>query len=158
MKNYLRVTIVFCSIVVSIFILSCYKAPVEISYNIDVCAECGMLISDQHFGAEIVLRNGKYLKYDTIDCLIKTVLDKDVKVKQINSRWVVDYSRPSNFIYLPNAIFYKGDKIKSPSGNNIIAVEEKEVAERIQSKHGGKILSFRDVIDFIKKNQLAASL
>lgn len=158
MKNYLRVTFVICSVFLAIFSFSCYKAPAEISYNIDVCSECGMLISDQHFGAEIVLRNGKYLKYDTIDCLVKSILDKDVKVKQINSRWVVDYSRPANFIYLPNAIFYKGDKIKSPSGFNIIAVEDKNVAERIQSKHGGDILSFKDVVVFVKQNQFAASL
>lgn len=154
----MRVTVIVCSAALAIFSFNCYKAPVEIVYNIDVCTECGMLISDQHFGAEIILTNGKFLKYDTIDCLVKSILDKDVKAKQINSRWVVDYSRPANFIYLPNAIFYKGDKIKSPSGYNIIAVEDKYIAERIQNKHGGKLLSFKDVVNFIKQNQLAASL
>lgn len=158
MKNYLRVIVILLVGVFFLFNFGCYKAPAEISYGIDECAECGMIISDQRFGSEIVLRSGLFLKYDTIDCLVKAILDNDIKSRQIKSRWVVDYSKPGKLIYLPNALFYRSNKVNSPSGLNIIAVEEQEVLEKIFTKHGGQIMSFKEVVDYVKQSQLSASL
>ena len=49
-------------IFISIFILiGCSTKVEQINYNKDVCAYCGMMITDRKFGAELITKKEKYL-------------------------------------------------------------------------------------------------
>ena len=57
----------------SVFILlllisSCNTEPQKINYGKDLCEHCKMTIMDKKFGAELITKKGKTMKFDSGEC------------------------------------------------------------------------------------------
>jgi copper chaperone NosL len=85
------------------------------------CEYCRMMITDRRYGAEIVTRSGRALKFDSIECLASFVNQGEAEGRAA-SMWVTDYSRPGTLISVEQARFaHGGDAPSSPMGMGLRA-------------------------------------
>ncbi|HUF66015.1 MAG TPA: nitrous oxide reductase accessory protein NosL [Gemmatimonadaceae bacterium] len=85
------------------------------------CEYCRMVITDRRFGAEIVTRSGRALKFDSIECLASFVNQGDSGTRP-RSIWVTDYSQPGTLIPVETARFVQmSDGPSSPMGMGLRA-------------------------------------
>ena len=118
--------------------ISCVQnGPEPIVLNKDNCAFCKMSISDGHFGAELVTKKGRILKFDDISCLMGFKEENPDKEAQ---RHYVHYFLGNNELIPAESAFYiKGGTIKSPMSGNIAAFKtEAEAIEFMAKLHAEK--------------------
>ena len=96
-----------------------------------------MSISDGHFGAELVTKKGRILKFDDISCLMGFKEENPDKEAQ---RHYVHYFLGNNELIPAESAFYiKGGTIKSPMSGNIAAFKtEAEAIEFMAKLHAEK--------------------
>lgn len=134
-----------------IFLFSCSKDSEPINYGTDQCDHCRMTIMDKKFGAEILTKKGKAVKFDALECMINYLLENNINESDVDKYYCVDYSDPAKLTDAKEMIFIVSPKIKSPMGENISAFFAKETAERFLSDNGGEIYSWEGI-----KNKLNA--
>jgi copper chaperone NosL len=115
----------------------CEAKPEPIRYGQDECADCKMMIADQRFGAEIVTRKGRVVKFDDVGCLQSFIARGTVPPGEIHSRVVSDFNQPNHFLPLDNAFFLKNDAIKSPMRSDIAAFATEAEMQKVKERLGG---------------------
>jgi copper chaperone NosL len=115
----------------------CDAGAEKFRYGQDECAGCKMIISDQRFGAEIVTRKGKVLKFDDVGCMTLFTDEGSVPKAEIKLSVVSDFNRPGEFIPIEQAIFLESDRLKSPMGSNRAAFATDEESQKTQKEIGG---------------------
>ncbi len=139
-KKYIALYFVIC-----ISLLSCGNDnPDPIVLNKDVCTSCKMVISDGHFGCELITDKGRVFKFDDIFCLQGFIHDNiDKKMKHA----FVNYYHANNvLIPAEHSFFVKSDLLKSPMGGNIAAFKNKEEAIKITSHASNKVMDWEKLI------------
>ena len=117
-------------IILLIFLLvSCKVEPQPIEFGHDACHFCTMGIADPIFAAEIVTVKGKVYKYDSIECLIRSLKEMNTENKFI---LVMDYTNPGTFINAEDATFLISYDTRSPMGANLSAFPDKESIDRYE--------------------------
>ena len=136
--------------IISVVILcsSCEVRPEAINYNEDQCEYCKMKISDTRFGAELVTHKGKIYKYDSAECLLRTLLENDID--NYAYTMVTDHSQPSTLINAKEATFLISTRLPSPMGGNLSAFENRNVAVDIQESVQGELLDFTTLYERYK--------
>jgi len=95
--------------------------PDTIAYDADQCAYCRMQISDSRFGAELVTKKGRTLKFDSIECL-RSYYTQAAAANDVESVWVSDYSHPGKMLRAEEARFIKLGDGRSPMGRGLAAL------------------------------------
>lgn len=95
--------------------------PQPILYDVDVCAYCRMQISDPRFGAEIVTRHGKPIKFDSIECLV-SYYKQAIAASDVASVWVSDATHPGTLIDASTARFVDLGPGRAPMGRGWAAI------------------------------------
>ena len=90
-------------------------------YGKDECTDCKMIVSDQRFGAEIVTKKGKVLKFDDLGCMTAFLKRGGVAESDVKMRVVADFNHPNVFIPVEQALFLKNDELKSPMRSDCAA-------------------------------------
>ena len=116
--------------------------PPEIQYGQDMCAACGMLISEARFAAATLLTSGEARKFDDIGEML--VYHMDHPEEQVQAWFVHDYGSES-WTRGESAYFVQSDTIKSPMGSGIVAFEEKADAEEFATQVQGLIYSLEEI-------------
>lgn len=125
--------------------VSCEAEAEPFRYGRDECADCRMIISDQRFGAQIVTRKGRVLKFDDICCLEAHVAEGKVAEAEIKQRVVADFARPGALIPAEGAFFLHHQDLKSPMGSDTAAfARDAERLEASQSLGGGKPMTWEE--------------
>jgi nitrous oxide reductase accessory protein NosL len=111
----------------------------------DRCAVCGMHpYKHPKWRAEILLKEGSYIPFDSPKCMFKYYLNMKDKDK-VDSIYVIDYYRLKP-IDAKKAYFVVGSDVYGPMGNDFIPVESRKEAEEFIKDHNGKkILKFDEV-------------
>ena len=115
--------------------------PVPIFYGQDIGEYCGMIISDNRFGAEIVTTKGKVYKFDSVESMIAYKLE-NFESEDIHSYWVTDFANPGELISAENAYYLKAEKIHSPMGLGLVAFSSEDDVLRIQAEDSGSFMAF----------------
>lgn len=144
MKKYFLLFIVVMAAAL-LLVTACSKTdakPVAIDDKTDKCDVCSMAVKDNQFATEIILENGKAMKFDDIGCMNKWMEDnKDQKqsiayVRDYESKKWVDYKKAS-FVY---------DKtIKTPMAYNVISFSNKKDAQTFIDENTGKLLTYEQL-------------
>lgn len=122
---------------------SCNTDPQPIVFGKDYCDFCKMTIMDKKFGAELVNKKGKAIKFDSGECMVNYMhADKTFEVEKMLT---VNYANPEELIEAEKAFFIRGGTIKSPMGGQLAAFKTIEEAEKFQQELGGDLLSWIDV-------------
>jgi copper chaperone NosL len=95
--------------------------PDAIAYDADQCAYCRMQISDARFGAELVTRHGRSLKFDSIECLL-AFYKQAASANDVGSVWVSDFQHPGTLIDVASASFVDIGAGRAPMGRGWAAV------------------------------------
>lgn len=118
------------------FLSSCDAGPEPMRYGQDECAGCKMIISDKRFGAEIITRKGRVLKFDDITCMNDFMHDGGPAEGEVKLRVVCDFNRPNVFIPLQEALFLSSDELKSPMGGNSAAFATEAELKQVKKQLG----------------------
>lgn len=121
-------------LILSFFFYSCEIKPEPIEFGFDGCDYCSMGIVDTKFAAEIVTNTGKVYKYDSIECMIRSLKVLDVDMEFV---LVMDYEKPGTFIDARYASFLISEEIHSPMGGNLSAFKSKKAISDL-NKSGSK--------------------
>lgn len=129
---------------VFIVFFSCNVGPEPINYGTDGCHYCRMTIVDKIHGAEIVTKKGKVFKFDAIECMIN--YSKEIEKEEISLYLSNHYNTPEELIDVKNATFLISESIPSPMGAFLTAFESKTNAEKIKSKKGGELYTWKSLL------------
>ena len=125
------------------FIVGCTPSPRPLNVGGDQCKHCLMTVSDERYGAEIVLTTGKVLTFDSVECLASYLLDNSV---EMHSLWVVDYAQPDSLLPVKEAAFLHSDALRSPMGMNLAAFNKEAAASWPVA---GRWMDWEEVLDFV---------
>jgi copper chaperone NosL len=89
--------------------------PAPIVYNADSCDYCRMQISDPRFGAELVTKKGRTLKFDSIECLL-AFYKQAGRAGDVESVWVADLRHPGVLVDATQARFVDLGAERAPMG------------------------------------------
>lgn len=127
------------------------KGPEAISLGSDNCADCGMTVMDAKFGAELITRKGKVLKFDSVECLAG-FLNKQGN-EEAGSLWVVDFAHPSQLFDATKGYFLASEKLHSPMGLNLSAFRDEQAATAMQGRYTGTVLSWPEVLKYVAQRR-----
>lgn len=135
----------------ALIIAACNKKPEPINYGQDECEFCKMIVMDKRYGAELVTNKGKIFKFDSIECLIGYMQNKNLNKTRYTSVYVGNYANPGNLIDAEKSFYIKNDEIRSPMGLNVLAVETKDQFDKVFNHFGGKQLKWDDLFLLVKE-------
>lgn len=121
-------------------------APPTVHYGESMCAECGMIVSDERFASAIIIRDDRG-RLDTIvfdDVGDQVIYEKARPELDIVRRWVHDYAT-SAWIPAESAYFVKAATIRTPMASGIVAFADRAAAEAMAGEHGVDILAYSDL-------------
>lgn len=117
--------------------------PVAINEDVDKCDVCNMQVKDDHNATEIVLKDGKALKFDDIGDLY--VWKKKNGNDQIKMAFVRDYST-KEWIELDKASFVYDKMFKTPMAYGVYSFKDKDTAQAFVNEQGkGKLMAYSDL-------------
>ena len=126
--------------------------PVDIHYGQDICERCKMIISEERFSSQMILKNGEVYNFDDIGGMITYVSEN-----KINPETAIIYVKDFNtkkWLTSDEAVFISLENINSPMNFGLIAVSDNEIAGNIISEHGGKITgSYNDTVNFLRSKK-----
>ncbi|HHT7189256.1 TPA: nitrous oxide reductase accessory protein NosL [Bacillus cereus] len=115
---------------------------VAIDEKRDKCDVCQIGVMDNQFATEIILENGKALKFDDIGCMYKWMeINPDEKTKE---KFVRDYSS-KDWIPLEEASYVYDKTITTPMAYNVISFKDKKDAKSFVANYQGKVLSYKEL-------------
>lgn len=123
------------------------SGPPTIRLARDACAECGMLINEDHAAAAVIIENAgrrEYLLFDDIGCLLDTERSSDV-AGRVRARFVHDHHRRAWIdADAPGVRFLKTDPgaLPTPMGTGMAAFDSAEAAEAARQTLGGEVFDF----------------
>lgn len=117
--------------------------PVPINPEVDTCEVCNMMVPDDHNASEILLKDGKVLKFDDIGDLY--VWKKEHGSEQIAVQYVRDY-HTAEWIKLEEATFVYDREFKTPMAFGVYSFKDKAEAEAFVKEQGrGQLMSAADL-------------
>ncbi len=129
-------------------------APPAIHYGQDVCAVCGMIISDERFAAGLVAEGPDGLlarAFDDIGCL----LDDEAlhENRPVAGRWVRDF-RTDRWLRASTAVFVHSASVHSPMSYGLAACGDDASAHVLLEEFAGELLDFGAVRERFESDQL----
>ncbi len=132
-----------------LMIIACSPEPVPIDFGSDECVNCKMIISDHRYGAEIVTKKGKALKFDAAECMAKFIYDKLISEEDIASLWVIDYGNPKNLTDAKKAHFLRSRSLPSPMAMYLTAFSDENILKETMKEHEGKVYDWDGIMQLI---------
>lgn len=127
---------------------ACSTDPQPIHFGKDQCHFCKMTIMDKKFGAELLNKNGKALKFDSGECMVNYLkADATFEATQL---LIISYEQPGELVDATQAAYLHGGEVNSPMGGQLAAFKTKEAAEKFQPSMNADLLLWADVqqLDF----------
>jgi copper chaperone NosL len=100
--------------------------PPEISYGLDMCAECGMLISDDAFAAATAAGGGAANRFDDAGCMLSYHARRPGEPA---AAWFVHDYQSRGWLRAEQAAFVHSPALASPMGYNLAAFGDRSAAE-----------------------------
>lgn len=124
---------------------SCSIEPEPVKYGTDNCAVCEMTIMDQRYGTEVVTDKGKIYKFDSVECLVRYLKEKDQQV--FSHVLVTSFDKPDKLVDAKVSFVLHCKEMPSPMGMFLTAFDNKEVALQYQQEKGGEIYQWDELIE-----------
>lgn len=116
--------------------------PVVVDEKNDKCATCNMAVTNNQYATEVVLENGKALKFDDIGCMYKWLQEN--RGEKLQAKFVRDYNT-KEWVPSEKATYVYETSIKTPMAYNVISFQNKSDAESYVKNHKGSVLSYEDL-------------
>lgn len=124
------------TLLIAMSLSGCDAGPEPMRYGQDECTGCKMTIADQRFGAEIITKKGRVLKFDDLCCMADYVKEGHITEGEIKQRVVADFNHPNLFLPVESALFLKNDELKSPMRADSAAFATEAELQSVKSRLG----------------------
>jgi copper chaperone NosL len=104
-----------------------------------------MTLSDNRYGAEVVTKKGKVLKFDDSHCIL-TYLSNNLQQKDIAKVFFTDFDGDHHLIDAGKAFFVKSEELQSPMGGNVAAFSTKQSAQKAAQQFHGTMVTWNDLV------------
>ena len=121
-----------------LLLVSCNRTAQPINIGMDNCDYCKMTISDKRYGAELITKTGKALKFDDIVCMKNYIASQNENVKYNALIYVTDFCGDHKLIMLDNAILLESNTLNCPMNGHIAAFSSKDSLAVVTISYPGK--------------------
>ena len=132
--------------VFSILLLSaCQKTeikPLDIVTG-DTCLRCKAPITDKHYAAEFVTKDGFVRKFDDVSCMTQHAAK--IGRNNISAFYVADFPT-QKWVNAEQAYFVQSEQISTPKNSGILAFKDEVQAKSLASQYQAKMISFNDLL------------
>ena len=134
-------------VLLAVFLIGCGRPdgrlePPEIRYGRDVCAQCGMIVSDPRFAAAAATADGTMSIFDDIGDLLAY---RKANQPDWAAIWVHDYDT-QEWLRAEDAWYLLSPGIHSPMGWGIAAFASEDAARARQGELGGELLRWEELL------------
>jgi copper chaperone NosL len=124
---------------------SCSAQPEPLKMGVDACDFCKMTLTDPKFGAEMITKKGRIIRFDDIHCLKGYMAMGNFSTPDLKSIWLVDYANNGKFIEAEKAMLLKSATLRSPMGGNIAAFSTPTALESVKKINPGEVLTWKEI-------------
>lgn len=123
----------------------CSAGPRSLIAGEDACAYCRMTIDDIRFGALVLSAKGRLHTFDAIECAAAYVAALP-PAEAPRAIWVADFEHPTAWLDATHAQFLHQSAVRSPMGRELVAIAAGQPASALQQQHGGRVITWTDVL------------
>jgi copper chaperone NosL len=133
-------------LIASSLMSSCNTGPEALKYGTDNCFSCKMTISDQRFGAEIVTKKGRVLKFDDSICLLNYLKTKDLAASDIKNIYITNFTGKHQLLNVEEAVMLQSNLLRGPMGGNLAAADQVDSINKMKESFPGNHLLWAEII------------
>ncbi len=126
-------------LILSTVLAACAVEPEPIHYGEDNCVHCQMTIMDHRYGTEIVTDKGKVYKFDSVECLVEFLQEKEGGEEAFSLVLFTPYDQPGKLVNAYESHVLHSRNLPSPMGMFLSAFETEATAMSYKESHGGKV-------------------
>lgn len=119
--------------------------PREINPETDVCYMCNMSVTHVDYAAQVVLKNGDYVVFDDLGCLMEYIAEYGES--DIGAAFIRGADSP-NWLSIKEAIYVYSKDYWTPMNYGVLAFSSQQEADNYMAEQPGKILSFEELTTF----------
>lgn len=119
--------------------------PRKINPETDVCFICNMSITHMDFTAQVVLKNGDYIVFDDLGCLMEYVLQSDEG--KIGAGYIKD-NNTSKWLDIEEAFYVYSKEYWTPMNYGVLAFSSLDEANEYMVKQPGELVSYKELLTF----------
>lgn len=117
--------------------------PEEIEEGVDRCAVCNMLVPNDYNATQIMLSDGRSLKFDDIGCM--AAWEQENGLDDVNARYVRDYYT-EEWLLIEEATFVYDPELRTPMAYGVVSFSSKDDAEKFVKEQGkGTVLTYEEL-------------
>lgn len=117
--------------------------PEPIQEGVDRCEVCKMMIADDRHATQLLLNDGRSLKFDDIGDMALWV--KNNGLENVNVRYVRDY-HTEEWIQIEQAFFAYDEQFHTPMAYGVLSFKSKEDAEQYVRDQGtGVVMTYEQL-------------
>lgn len=113
-----------------------------IRFGRDICAQCGMIISEARFAAAYITKQGQWRFFDDLGDMLVFYISHD---EEVADSWVHDYEL-EDWLKAESAFFVTSSALHTPMGHGMVAVTSREHADRLADQTDGTVLTFAEAL------------
>jgi copper chaperone NosL len=121
----MKKSLVFSTLFLLILSACINQEPKKVNLNMDECAYCKMVISDQQFVSQLVSDKGKSYPFDSIECMAAYAYQTP-DIAENAKLYAADYTQRGQWLLLDNADIYHAEGVPSPMGLSLFALPGQE--------------------------------
>ena len=142
-------------LVTAILITGCEPKPQPIDLGSDQCSYCRMMITEQEFGSQILNKQGRSFKFDSVECMAAFDLNDDGE--NLHSKWVPDFLDRDTWLRAEEAVYLHSETLRSPMGLYLTAYSTREHAHEMKEEYGGEVISYESVKEVVRKEWMSGN-
>ena len=116
-------------------------ATPDIEYGQVICAQCGMIVSDESHAAAYRLADGDLRVFDDLGDM---VLYDRLNSENVHVFWVHDF-QTGDWMRAPDAYYVATDDLSTPMGHGIAAFTFEAGAEHLAGEHGAPVYRWEEL-------------
>ena len=143
----MRLPSVLLMVLTTLLLTACTGAsadrPPDIAYGQQECDECRMLIDDARFASAYVTTGGEARRFDDVGDML---IHHRRQAEEVASFWVHDYET-GEWLRAETAFYVMAEGIHTPMGHGIVALADRDRAERLAREHGGMVMTWQEALE-----------
>ncbi|MCX6206059.1 MAG: nitrous oxide reductase accessory protein NosL [Bacteroidetes bacterium] len=132
--------------IVSSLLGSCNAGPEPLKFGTDNCFTCKMTISDQRFGAEIITKKGRILKFDDSYCMLAYLKTKELPLSEIQNIYMANFTGKHQLLKVEEAVMLQSNTLRGPMGGNLVASDQIDSINKMKENFPGNNLLWAEIL------------
>jgi copper chaperone NosL len=134
--------------------IGCTPEPQPVQFGSDQCEYCRMIITEPEFASQILNKQGRSFKFDSIECMSAHDLTTDDHGNN-HSHLGPDFKGSYGWLKAQDAYYLHSETLRSPMGLYLSAYADQDAAGDYREEYHGVILDWNNVKELVRKEWLS---